>query len=269
LSLFSGLSTKAVHTTLQNFLYYFTYNYLKRHAVRLGLQSGLLTSTACGVAAGITNLTVTLPLDTLVVRVQSQEGDCARGVAHHAAELCSLGRAGLYSGFGVSCVLTLVPALTNSIYDGLKGRLSRARSTSLSTVEAFALGSIAKVLATIATYPLIRTKICMQSRRPKQPQANANSANSSPTGNGDSQRGTANGANRTRPPPPPSDGMVGTLLEIWRERGLEGLYAGLAAQIFTAVSKGGIMLASKEQVATYALWLLLLLRRPQRQLKRR
>ena len=51
------------------------------------------------------------------------------------------------------------------------------------------------------------------------------------------------------------------LLDIFRAEGVEGLYRGCSAQIFTAVSKSGIMLTTKEKIAAFALQLLLLTRR--------
>ena len=56
-------------------------------------------------------------------------------------------------------------------------------------------------------------------------------------------------------------GMAAVLLTIFREEGMAGLYRGFATQIFTAVSKSGVLLTGKEQLAAFALGLVLMLRR--------
>ena len=55
--------------------------------------------------------------------------------------------------------------------------------------------------------------------------------------------------------------MAGTLREIYEAEGLAGLYRGVEAQCFTAVSKSGVLLTTKEQLARFALGLVLYFRR--------
>ena len=47
-------------------------------------------------------------------------------------------------------------------------------------------------------------------------------------------------------PPPAERSFVRVLLELFQKEGVEGLYRGCAAQIFTAVTKSGILLTTKE-----------------------
>ena len=60
-------------------------------------------------------------------------------------------------------------------------------------------------------------------------------------------------------------GMLRVLLDIVEQEGVGGLYAGCAAQIFTAVTKSGILLTTKEQLAAFAMRLVLMLQRGRRQ----
>ena len=129
------------------------------------------------------------------------------------------------------------PDVSEAGFDALKARalaLLSARAgrpvRSLSAGRAFLLGSLSKVVATLVTYPLIRTKVMMQA--------------------------AAKGVQEGEPRPT----MAQTLLKIIRTEGAAGLYRGCGAQIATAVSKSGILLMSKEQLARYALALILLLR---------
>ena len=66
LGLFEGLGPRAVQTVLQNFIYFYAYAWLKQRHQRLGHAPTALANTALGMLAGVANLTVTLPLETVV-----------------------------------------------------------------------------------------------------------------------------------------------------------------------------------------------------------
>ena len=289
--LFKGLSIKSVHVVLQNYLYFYFYELLKAQRKAMGMRTSTLSNTVCGVLAGVGNMTVTLPLDTLVVQLQTSDGKSKR-LPDLVAALMAKGRSGIYRGFGVSSILTLNPALTFALFDALKARVMRLLKTKrLSTLQAFVIGSLAKAIATVLTYPLIRTKSVMQ-RGAAEATATQKAAATHPvrheTGHGvglsdrhgshcgsnggsyDSSsshrpdRG-ASGSPRTVSVEPP--GMLQVLLSIWQAEGLDGLFRGCSAQIFTAVCKSGVLLTTKERIATFALGVLVLCgRRPRQQL---
>ena len=149
--LYKGLGLKALHPVLQNFSYFYLYESLKAAAAALGSKPSTARSTAMGVLAGVGNLTGTMPLDTLIVRMQTSSDV---GVRAAIAELIDGGLERAYRGFKVSCVLTLNPALTNAIFDSLKARALSIRSAaagkrvrSLSLLQAFLIGSLAKVIS--------------------------------------------------------------------------------------------------------------------------
>ena len=83
--------------------------------------------------------------------------------------------------------------------------------------------------------------------------------------NGGSSNGSSNGGSHGGShgaiSSKPQLGFAEVLLKIWREEGIEGLYRGCGAQIFTAVCKSGILLTTKEKIAAFALGLLLLMRK--------
>jgi adenine nucleotide transporter 17 len=253
-ALFKGLPAKALHVVLTNYLYFFIYEWLKAKRAELGLRVSTLANTICGVIAGVANITVTLPLDTLVVRVQGG-GAGGKGAFSHAADLAAEGRHGLWRGFGVSAILTLNPSITFAIFDTLKARLTRLRGTErLTVLQAFLLGSIAKAIATVLTYPLIRTKTVLQ-RGKRTP------LKGSPRGGVDNNTAAAAATTATDPAVAAEHGMLQVLRRIFREEGLGGLYRGCSAQILTAVGKSGILLTTKEKIAAFTLGLLLALRR--------
>ena len=54
--LFKGLGPKAVHTTAQNFIYFYVYAWLKERHAALGYRPSTAANTAMGVLAGCANL---------------------------------------------------------------------------------------------------------------------------------------------------------------------------------------------------------------------
>ena len=65
-ALYKGLPPKAVHVIINNYLYFYIYEWLKAKRSAAGLKASTLVNTALGVIAGVANLTVTLPLDASV-----------------------------------------------------------------------------------------------------------------------------------------------------------------------------------------------------------
>ena len=275
LALFKGLPAKSVHVIANNYIYFYIYEWLKAYRAKLGMRSSTLANTCCGVIAGCMNLSVTLPLDTLVVRFQTSK-DKEKSVWSHASDLASEGRRGLWRGMGVSSILTLNPAITFAVFDAIKARITEILGTErLSALQAFVVGSAAKAVATVLTYPLIRCKTVMQQGGAAAAAAAAaaatnGSSNGHHAANGNGHHAangeTTKAANGAAPSPPQlgQGGMVQVLLDIVRNEGFEGLYRGCSAQIFTAVCKSGILLTMKEKIAAFALALLITFRRTKR-----
>ena len=250
--LFKGLSVKSVETVLRNFLYFYVYEWAKARYHRLISQPGALGHTACGVVAGVSNITVTLPIDTLNVRMQASSG--GQSAIDAARELIAEGPSGMWRGFTVSSILTLNPALTFAIFDSLKARLLKlSGSKVLTAAQAFLLGSLSKVIATVLTYPLMRAKSMLQA--PKAKAAAAAASTNATTKAKDSG---------SVPKPPPERGILSVLRDVIEHEGIGGLYRGCSAQIFTAITKTGILLTTKEKIAAFAMAIVLLFDRKRR-----
>ena len=79
------------------------------------------------------------------------------------------GLQGFFKGFSASVILCVNPAITNTVFDQLRLRwLATSGTKSLTAGQAFLLGVIAKVVATLCTYPLTRAKTIVQSGSMKQ-----------------------------------------------------------------------------------------------------
>jgi len=89
--------------------------------------------------------------------------------------LSEKGIGGFYKGIEAYTVLCLKPAIQYTVYeqvkrivlvargDGRSSSMSSSSSDSLTAAEAFFLGMIARVVATMLTYPYLRAKVMLQS----------------------------------------------------------------------------------------------------------
>ena len=133
------------------------------------------------------------------------------------------GFSAFYTGLLPAFILTTNPAIQFLVFDRLKAMLEMILqqhqfTRPISAVESFVIGAIAKITATLATYPYIMAKLRLQYRGPL------------PEG----QR--------------PYQGTVDVIVSILKADGLTGLYAGLRAQLLKSVLGAALMFMMKEQL---------------------
>ncbi|WWC59634.1 uncharacterized protein I303_102193 [Kwoniella dejecticola CBS 10117] len=109
-------------------------------------------------------------------KTQSKTGSSAPSLLETANEIISeSGITGLWTGLKPGLVLTFNPAITYGVFERLKSyRLSKRSALSrdhsgstagkLGVGEAFVLGVISKMLATVVTYPYIFAKVRLQAK---------------------------------------------------------------------------------------------------------
>ncbi|KAF1313347.1 hypothetical protein FI667_g17453, partial [Globisporangium splendens] len=278
--LFAGLSSKMVHTYLSNFAYFYWFSFLKQAAERHTAKPiGTGMSLAVGSLAGALNMTMTLPLEMINTRAQilSSDDEDSEGEApsvdtkdttknaspaHHkgmweiAREIYAEdGLVSFWKGFIPSLVLVTNPSINFTIFDKLKLRLQRSkmlaagatRLTSLTAWEAFVLAAIAKAIATVITYPVIRAKVLMQAQK-KQIAAATPSANASHHHHHHhhADMGTS---------------MLQVLRRIGELEGPSGYFKGCSAQLFNTVLKSALLVMTKEQITKYTMRVLYALRK--------
>lgn len=134
----------------------------------------------------------------------------------------------LWRGLIPSLLLCMNPSINHTIFDFLKSKLLINRGDthceksqySLSILEAFALGLVAKFAATIVTYPLIRVKMILmvQSLSPRMP--------------------------------------VNPFTELWQcirkeysQDGIKGLYRGCNLQLIHTLLKSALLMMMKERIS--------------------
>ncbi|GLE02385.1 hypothetical protein PINS_up011223 [Pythium insidiosum] len=184
--LFAGLSSKMAHTVFSSFAYFYWYSFLKQATER---RTGHAISTGANLLvaalAGALNMSMTLPLEMINTRAQitddddSEDDSAAQKPAHKSTwaivqEIyAENGVLSFWKGYVPSLVLVSNPSINYTVFDSLKLRVQQwkqqrtnaKRLVALTMLEAFVLAAVAKAIATIITYPVIRAKVLMQAQK--------------------------------------------------------------------------------------------------------
>lgn len=173
LGLFAGVTPKSIETGLKNFVYFYLYDFINAIAksrVRLTTPVKLLLGYVAGVGTTLT----TMPLELLATRVQA---DGRETFVVLREILAKEGMSGLFKGLIPNIILCINPAIQNTCFDNLKLQLLRIKSQanpnrppSMTSLQGFVLGVIAKALASTITHPLVRYKTMIQAgKKPTAP----------------------------------------------------------------------------------------------------
>jgi len=170
--LFCGVSTKCVETGSKNFIYFYIYDALNALAKRRAKMTTTM-KLGLGYAAGVGCATLTMPLEVLATRLQAETAGSISTVGMACKILQEDGITGLFKGFWFNMALCVNPAIQNTVFDTIKAMVLRLKRrgvqkrVALTPLEAFMLGALAKAVATIVTFPLVRLKTMLQAgRRP-------------------------------------------------------------------------------------------------------
>ncbi|CAM6092581.1 unnamed protein product [Calypogeia fissa] len=239
LSLYQGISTKNLQSVISQFIYFYGYGffknyYLKRSGVkRMGTGTNLIVAALAGACTAF----ITQPLDTASARMQTSTfGKSKTLIETFRGSTVKE----LWAGIGASLVLTSNPAIQYTVFEQLKYRLLKpvngtrspdATPILLSAFSAFVLGALSKTVATVITYPAIRSKVMIQA--------------------------ADNDGSRATRKEKPIRGIRQAFQLIWTREGLKGFYKGLSAQILKTVLGAAFMLMIKEKT-TAVTWAVLL-----------
>ena len=123
------------------------------------------------------------------------------------------GRRSLWRGLWPSLLLCSNPSIHYTVFDVLKSELLSSRSKKdLSMMEAFMMGLVAKLCATLATYPLIRAKVMLMVTAA------------------------------------PDSSLLRCLVHEYKKEGWKGLYRGCNLQIVHTVLKSALMMMVRERI---------------------
>lgn len=231
---YHGLFLLVIGTAAQNFSYFYWYTIVKRVYARLAkTASNAKHSTPVelflgALAAAISQL-FTMPIGVITTQQQTDKQQrllyrLAREIYEHDGVL------GYWKGLRVSLVLCINPSITYGLYERLKQVLYNNKEF-LGPLELFSLGMIAKLMATLATQPLIVSKAMVQKKLQKQ-------------------------SDEVR-----FDGFTHALAHLWRTEKLRGLYKGVAPQLVKGVIVQGLLFMFKDQLDMLFMILLKMIKR--------
>lgn len=168
--LYAGIAGSLLGVASTNFAYFYWYTvvrtvYMSRRTVQTA--PGTAVELSLGAIAGALAQLFTIPVAVVTTRQQTMSKHERKGMIATAMDVIESedGWTGLWRGLRASLVLVVNPSITYGAYQRLRDVLYPGKKT-LKAHEAFILGSLSKMLATIATQPLIVAKVGLQSKPP-------------------------------------------------------------------------------------------------------
>ncbi|KAG5279867.1 hypothetical protein AALO_G00082420 [Alosa alosa] len=231
LSLYRGWFPVISSLCCSNFVYFYTFNTLKRALVKGRSRPG--KDLLMGIISGAVNVLLTTPMWVVNTRLKLQ------GAKFRNEELQQTHYSGIFDAFsqiianeGVgtlwngtlpSLVLVLNPAVQFMFYEAMKRRAGQG-GRRISSMEIFLIGAIAKAIATSATYPLQTVQAILRFGQYKA------------EGKG---------------------GLLGSLHNVMhllmdriKRHGVWGLYKGLEAKLLQTVLTAALMFVVYEKIMT-------------------
>lgn len=236
-TLYRGMVPVLESLCISNFVYFYTFHSMKALRSAADVSPSAMSDLILGSLAGVVNVFTTTPCWVVNTRLKM------KGLGHRVKDnttyydnlldgLIYIGRTegpkGLWAGAIPSLLLVTNPAIQFMVYEALKRRLVAGGSQSGSALTFFAIGAVAKTIATVLTYPLqlIQTKLRH--------------------GNTDKSLEL-----------PPDTDMVQMLLVILKKQGIAGLFRGLEAKLLQTVLTAALMFMTYEKIARFVTMLLI------------
>jgi len=203
---------KGIAQGATRFSYYYFYSWLgTAYKTRYG-RPGMFANLMIGYLAGLLNTGILNPFETISNMVISDRSLSVSDALAVATKEDGWG--GLFRGWESTFVVSMNPAIQNTVYDQIKALLLRGRKSGLGYWQSFWLGALAKAVATVSTYPVQRAKMIVQCDREEK---------------------------EAKP-------LITTLREIMAKDGASGLFKGLKPSLYKGVLQSAFMLMVKEQI---------------------
>lgn len=259
-ALYRGIEPAIIGTVTSQAVYNFFYSVLRtRYAKRRGENPGALSNLAIASAAGAVNVLLTIPIWTVVTRMQAERNKAEEGaearspgkgsrsgletgrgsnngfIASTRAVWEDAGLAGFWQGVVPSLVMVSNPALQYMFYESIADRIKAARAAArrgkrwgkggeaqmavaLTATEVFFTGAMAKLGATVITYPILLVKSRLQAMSKSTDQSMRYA------------------------------GTVDALRRIVRDEGVGAFYSGMGTKITQTVLAAALMFTAKEEI---------------------
>uniref|UniRef100_A0A4W6DI13 Solute carrier family 25 member 17 n=1 Tax=Lates calcarifer TaxID=8187 RepID=A0A4W6DI13_LATCA len=214
-----------------NFVYFYTFNSLKKLMASGPGKSRPGKDLLMGVVAGVVNVVLTTPMWVVNTRLKLQgvkfrnedlQQTHYKGIFDAFSQIIANEGVGtLWNGTLPSLILVLNPAVQFMFYEAMKRKAGKG-GRKISSAEIFLIGAIAKAIATTATYPLQTVQAILRFGQ---------------------YRGDGKG------------GVIGSLSNIFsllmdriKRNGVLGLYKGLEAKLLQTVLTAALMFVVYEKI---------------------
>lgn len=253
--LYGGLAPSLVGTATSQGVYYYFYQIFRNRAEAAALENmrlgsgdgsvGMFSSLIVAALSGCVNVLLTNPIWLVVTRMQTHRKESrktlpdprlsdaieqttlstveplAYGTSHVIQEVYDeAGVLGFWKGVLPTLVMVSNPSIQFMLYETLLAKLKKRRaSSSVTSLEIFLLGAIAKLGATVVTYPLLVVKARLQARQ---------------VNNGDKRHNYK--------------GTQDAIIKMIRYEGFNGFYKGMGTKIVQSVLAAAVLFMVKEKL---------------------
>ncbi|PHU18190.1 Peroxisomal nicotinamide adenine dinucleotide carrier [Capsicum chinense] len=262
--LYGGLAPSLVGTAASQGVYYYFYQILRNRAETNALARkkngigdgsvGMFSSLLVAALSGCVNVLLTNPIWVVVTRMQTHtkkdKDDHTESVAsqdeisvvvepppygtsHTIQEVYGeAGISGFWNGIFPTLFMVSNPAIQFMLYETLLKKMRKRRASSnkgandVTALEIFLLGAVAKLGATVVTYPLLVVKSRLQAK----------------------QKVGADKRHQYK-------GTLDAMMKIIRYEGFHGFYNGMGTKIVQSVLAAAILFMIKEELVRGARWL--------------
>ncbi|PHT48571.1 Peroxisomal nicotinamide adenine dinucleotide carrier [Capsicum baccatum] len=262
--LYGGLAPSLVGTAASQGVYYYFYQILRNRAETNALARkkngigdgsvGMFSSLLVAALSGCVNVLLTNPIWVVVTRMQTHtkkdKDDHTESVAsqdeisvvvepppygtsHTIQEVYGeAGISGFWNGIFPTLFMVSNPAIQFMLYETLLKKMRKRHASSnkgandITALEIFLLGAVAKLGATVVTYPLLVVKSRLQAK----------------------QKVGADKRHQYK-------GTLDAMMKIIRYEGFHGFYNGMGTKIVQSVLAAAILFMIKEELVRGARWL--------------
>jgi len=177
LGLYRGLPFSVVEGMYQKFLYVYLFSTMKQAARRLAQVQDLsiLATLCCGYVSDLGTTPFSMPIEAMVVRLQSASAGASRAAIVRDALFTWHGLLKAWKSGAAYIVLSLKAGMEFALFDWAKNRIlqaknanngafGRAGAVDLSAREAFGVGAVARAIATCVVFPFVTGKALSQAQ---------------------------------------------------------------------------------------------------------
>ena len=271
--LYKGVTPVALTLGISNFIFFYALQLTKKILSRWKHSQSNNASLLASTIAGVINVLITNPLWMANLRlIQSRDQHCTNEttITRQKMTLFKMilnivqkeGMKQLWNGTCASLILVCNPVIQYYIYERWKyeiilhrknkhfvpkisSRLSTIPIESISPMEAFLLGAIAKAIATVASYPLQLAQVLIRLQRNQKRTCSTNHSGPNQHDSNNNKQQESLAVNQSQYY---FTGTLDCIKKLYKQGGIKALYAGMDAKMLQTVLTSALTFLSYEQI---------------------